>query len=114
MTVDPSVLDGLTARLGDKAAGFRASLIRTWRDECTSRLRGLDDAVASGDRDAVMVVAHTLRSSAAALGASVLAATCEDVESALRAGEARDLAADAAALKADTAAADAEFTRLWG
>ncbi len=114
MTVDPSVLEGLTARLGEKGAAFRASLIETWREEATSRLAGLDEAVDTDDRDAVMVVAHTLKSSSAALGAQALAATCDAIEHGLRAGEDRDLAADATAMREGAAAADADFSRLWG
>lgn len=114
MTVDPSVLDDLTARLGERGAAFRTSLVQTWREESASRTLDLDAAVAAGDRSGVSVVAHTLRSSSAALGAHELAATCEAIENGLRAGEDRDLAADAAAIKAGVAATAEELTRLWG
>jgi signal transduction histidine kinase/CheY-like chemotaxis protein len=112
--VDPSVLEALTSRLGDRGPAFRTSLVQTWRDEATGRLAELDAAVPAGDLDAVARVAHTLKSSSAALGAMPLSAVCEEVELGLRAGNARDLAADATALREAVAAADAAFTALWG
>jgi signal transduction histidine kinase/CheY-like chemotaxis protein/HPt (histidine-containing phosphotransfer) domain-containing protein len=112
--VDRSVLEALTSRLGDRGEAFRTSLVQTWRDETAGRLAELDAAVRAQDADAVARVAHTLRSSSAALGAMPLSFLCEEVELGLRAGDERDLAADAAALRAGAAAADAAFTVLWG
>ena len=111
--VDPSVLDTLTARLGDRGPAFRTSLVQTWRDETAARLADLDTAAAAGDADGVARVAHTLKSSSSALGAQPLAALCEEIELSLRAGTARDLGADAAALHAAVLDAAAAFTALW-
>jgi HPt (histidine-containing phosphotransfer) domain-containing protein len=113
VSVDPAVLESLVARLGDRGPAFRTSLVRTWRDETAARLVELDTAVAAGDGDRVSRVAHTLRSSSGALGALALSALCGLIEASLRAGEPRDLAADAAALHAAVSAADAAFTTLW-
>ena len=111
--VDPSVLDGLTERLGDRGPAFRTSLVQTWRDETRARLADLDAAVAAGDRDGVARVTHTLKSSSGALGAQPLSELCESIELSLRAGEQRDLAADAAQVHAAVTAADAAFAALW-
>jgi CheY-like chemotaxis protein len=111
--VDASVLESLTERLGDRGPAFRASLVQTWRDESAARLVELEEAVAGGDADGVARVAHTVKSSSAALGAMQLSALCEEVELSLRAGESRDLAADGAALTAAVAAAGEAFTALW-
>jgi HPt (histidine-containing phosphotransfer) domain-containing protein len=111
--VDASVLEALTARLGDRGPAFRTSLVQTWRDETAARLIDLDAAVATGDVEGVTRVAHTLKSSSSALGANPLSALCSDIELGLRAGEERDLAADAASIHAGVEAADAAFTALW-
>jgi HPt (histidine-containing phosphotransfer) domain-containing protein len=111
--VDPSVLEALSARLGDRGPAFRSSLVRTWRDETTVRLADLDAAVAAGDADGVSRVAHTLKSSSGALGATGLSALCAQIEVSLRAGESRDLAADAAALRTAVSAASTAFTTRW-
>ena len=111
--VDASVLESLTARLGDRGPAFRVNLIQTWRDETSARLSDLDAAVSAGDADGVTRVAHTLKSSSSALGAQPLSALCTEVELALRAGQPRDLAADAAAIRAAVQDADAAFTTLW-
>ena len=112
--VDPSVLEDLTLRLGDRGPTFRANLIQTWRDETTARLADLDAAAARGDAEGVTRVAHTLKSSSSALGAQPLSALCSEIELALRAGQERDLVADAAAIRAGVQAAGAAFTTLWG
>ena len=67
--VDPAVLVALAERLGDRADGIRQELVRTCDDETTGRLAELDAALAADDRDGVSRVAHTLKSSSAALGA---------------------------------------------
>ena len=111
--VDPAVLVALTERLGDRAEGFRQVLIRTFEEESAVRLAELDAAVAAEDRDGVSRVAHTLKSSSAALGALVLAAWCEEVEGGLRAGAPRDLSADASRIRHLLGEAQAELHRLW-
>jgi HPt (histidine-containing phosphotransfer) domain-containing protein len=111
--VDRSVLDALTSRLGERGPTFRASLLQTWRDESSSRLAELDAAVRAGDATVVARVAHSLKSSAAALGARELSGLSEQIELGLRAREVRDLAADAAALRAAVTAAEAAFRTLW-
>jgi signal transduction histidine kinase/CheY-like chemotaxis protein len=112
--VDPSVLRGLTARLGDRAPGFLADLIVTFRVESDQRLGELDAAAAAGDTDVAASVAHTLKSSGAAVGAMALAALCTQIELDLRQGHPRDLAADAAAARALNERAAAELARHFG
>ena len=98
--VDPSVLHSLTSRLGDRAGAMVDRLLDTWASETDGRLVELDRAVAAGEPDAVARVAHSIRGGSAALGASELAQVCEQLEDALRAGEAVDLAAAAARVHA--------------
>lgn len=61
----------------------------------TSLLRMLPQLVAArerGDAAAVGMVAHTLKSSSASVGALSLSACCAEIERAVRVGEAADLA----------------------
>ncbi len=112
--VDPAVLEALTGRLGDRGPAFRQTLLQTWRGEAAARLNEVDEAAAAGSGDGVVRVAHTLKSGSAALGALSLATLCDDLETRLRAGETRDLTADAATIRAHVEAADAAFTHHFG
>jgi HPt (histidine-containing phosphotransfer) domain-containing protein len=111
--VDRSVLDALTSRLGDRAPAFVTGIMQTWRAESGTRMIELDASVADADPMAVARVAHSLKSSAAALGAVALADLAEQVETGLREGQTRDLEADRAALRAAVSEADAAFSALW-
>jgi HPt (histidine-containing phosphotransfer) domain-containing protein len=99
--VDPTILHALTARLGERGAEFRDSLIDTWTDEVGRRLAELDEAAATGDRDGVARAAHTMKSSCAALGALAMSRSCLELEQAVRAGADVDLAAAAALVRAE-------------
>ncbi len=61
-------------------------------------LEQLPDAGAQGDAAVVASITHTLKSSAASVGASELASICGEVERRLRAGEPGSLARDIARL----------------
>ena len=111
--VDPSVLESLTGRLGDRGPAFRASLLQTWRDETAARLADLDTAAAAGDADRACRLAHTMKSAAGSLGAAALSSLCDEVETTLRAGRNRDLVADAVAVRQAVDEADAAFAALW-
>ena len=107
------MLDALTDRLGDRGSSFRAGLIQTWREECTTRLADLGTAVAARDGEAVARIAHTLKSSSGSLGALALARVCDEIETRLRAGGGYDLAVDAARIRTGIAQAVAAFDLLW-
>ena len=113
MDVDASVLETLTSRLGDRGPAFRSTLIKTWRDEAALRLTELEAAVSAGDVNGVTRVAHTLKSSSAALGALALSRVCDDIEARLRAGGTFDLAAEGAAIRTGVDQAATAFTTLW-
>jgi signal transduction histidine kinase/CheY-like chemotaxis protein len=81
--VDPSVLAAMIGRFGDRAPELRAGLIGTWLTETEQRRRELADA---DDVAALARVAHAMRSGSQALGALELAATCQQVEEAVRSG----------------------------
>jgi HPt (histidine-containing phosphotransfer) domain-containing protein len=111
--VDPSVLEALVQRFGARGPAFRTTLIQTWREEAATRVGTIAQAAAAGDVEGVAGVAHALKSSSSALGAQLLATYCDELEAALRAGEARDLVAAAQVVAASVRDADREFDRLW-
>ncbi|GAC1445287.1 MAG: hypothetical protein NVSMB55_25540 [Mycobacteriales bacterium] len=111
--VDPSVLTSLTERLGERAGGFRDSLIETWCTETDRRLVELDQAVSAADAGALGRVAHAMKSGSAALGARGLAALCQELEDATPTG-AVDLGRARTRLRAEAARARAGLEALSG
>jgi signal transduction histidine kinase/CheY-like chemotaxis protein len=111
--VDPTVLNTLTDRLGERGPGFRVTLIQTWRDEAEVRLQDLDAAAEAGDSEGVARIAHTLKSGSAALGALPLSRLCDEIENRLRAGGTHNLLHDASGIHEGVAAASAAFDTLW-
>jgi HPt (histidine-containing phosphotransfer) domain-containing protein len=76
---------------------FEASLVRV--------MAQLQDALAAGDAQAVMAMAHTLKSSSASVGALALSVACADVEQRLRSRQPGDLQADIERLSRECSAA---------
>ena len=58
----------------------------------------LDAAHRAGDRNAIRLVAHTLKSSSASIGALRLSQLCAQIEAAIRQGDAGSLDAEIAAM----------------
>jgi HPt (histidine-containing phosphotransfer) domain-containing protein len=85
--VDPSVLQSLTSRLGDRGPAMLDTLLETWETETDRRLGELRTAVDAGDAEAVSRVVHAMRGGSASLGATRLAAVCGDVETRIRLAE---------------------------
>ncbi len=111
--IDPSVLLAMTERLGERAASFRAGLVSTYCAESADQAAALVASAAAGDTEGAGRVAHTLKSSSAALGATLLAAFCAELEQDLRDGEPRDLSAAARQVTAMLERATRELRRLW-
>jgi signal transduction histidine kinase/DNA-binding response OmpR family regulator/HPt (histidine-containing phosphotransfer) domain-containing protein len=82
--LDPAVLDGLARSFGPDGTGIVAELVAAARQEMPRLVARLRDGLADGDRAAgtaeVRTAAHTLRSNAATLGATALAARCRELE----------------------------------
>lgn len=109
--LDTEVVDQLRAltRAGnpDLLDRLQASFAR----DTPERLHALRTAVADGDAEAVAFNVHTLRGSAANLGAIEMVATCERIESAPAAGRASGaLEPLLVALERNAADAQAELT----
>ena len=77
--VERAVIDRLVDELEDP--GHVAAVIHTFLRELPGRLTAIEDAVAGDDRSAAALVAHTLASTAAMVGATSLARMCRAVES---------------------------------
>ena len=92
--LDPGNRRGMVQRV---FSTFEASLLRV--------MAQLPAALAVGDAQAVMAMAHTLKSSSASVGALALAAACADVEQRLRSGGPGDLPSDIDRLSRECAAA---------
>lgn len=76
--VDSGVLDRLLDELDDPS--LVGSVIATYRRELPSRVENLEDAARAGDMSEVFALAHTLKSTSAALGAENLAELCRQLE----------------------------------
>ncbi len=79
--LDPDGRHGVVRRV---LSAFEASLVRM-----PAQL-----AAAEGDADAVAVIAHTMKSGAASVGAAELAQLCAEVEKRLRGGDHAHLSSD--------------------
>ena len=91
--VDPDVLGRFIASLGARGAESAVSLIDTFLDHAAAQLASLRQAVQLHEVDDARREAHTLKSNAAAFGATALEAMCRELESAAEA-DALDSGAD--------------------
>jgi HPt (histidine-containing phosphotransfer) domain-containing protein len=89
--LDASGLAELRASVGDDDA-FVRDLIGTFLAEEPVNLDLVAAAAARGDAEAIVRPAHTLKSSAAAIGAARLSTICRQIEFAGREGRTADLA----------------------
>ena len=96
--LDRTVLDELLASVeGDRS--FVAQLVETYVGDGATQLDQIDAAVASGDPEALIRPAHTLKSSSATVGAARLADLAGTLEQHARDGRSGD-PASADALRA--------------
>ncbi len=84
--VDPEVIRRLVASLGEQGHESVAELIEMFLNHAPEQLAALRKAVMRREADDARRAAHTLKSNAAAFGATPLADVCGDVESAAKAG----------------------------
>jgi HPt (histidine-containing phosphotransfer) domain-containing protein len=93
---------GLVAEFGPEALG---RLVMIFRTEASRLVDSACAAIAAGDAQAAEAAAHTLKSSAANLGAVALAASCSALEATTRTGSLDEADALAAAMVAHLAGA---------
>jgi len=92
--LDAGVLAELRAATGDDDA-FIAELVETYVSEGEASMAALLTAAGSGDSEAIVRPAHSLKSTSASLGAMRMSAICRAIEEAGRAAQAATLGADA-------------------
>jgi PAS domain S-box-containing protein len=83
-TMDGDVLDRLCEELDD--ASLVVTVVATYRRELPGRVSGIEDAARSSDYEELGAIAHTLKSTSAAIGAERLAALCLELEQLARGG----------------------------
>ena len=88
--LDHAVIDELRESVGGDTA-FVTELIETYLAEAPGQIDEIVAAAASGDAEAVIRPAHTLKSSSASLGAARLAQLAREIEFAGREGRADGL-----------------------
>lgn len=96
--LDPAALERLLEITGGDV-GFVDELIDTFIDDATTQLAALDAAAASGDIEALVRPAHSLKSNADNLGATTLRDRARQLEADGRGGEVADPTARVAAIR---------------
>lgn len=84
--LDQEVLDNLRDLPGEGADDLLGELIILFAQEAPPRISALRDALQQGDAKRVMQVAHSLKGSSANLGATRMAALCNELEQRGRTG----------------------------
>lgn len=88
-TLDRDTIDALAEELGPQTL---VDVLRTFLEDAASLSDAIRASGATGDLGALGRAAHTLKSTAALVGASELAASCAALELAAREGGPEDLA----------------------
>lgn len=109
--LDPPVVDQLRALAQAGSPQLLHKLEASFARDTPLRLLALREAVAAGDADALAFNVHTLKGSAANLGAGAIVATCQKIESFPGTG-AEELEPLLTELERNAAAAAAELARL--
>jgi two-component system sensor histidine kinase/response regulator len=110
--LDAAVVDQLRSLAKAGNPELLHKLQESFTRDTPVRLAALRAAVAAGDADAVAFNVHTLKGSAANLGAEQIVTTCQRIERITGAPDARELEPLLADLERNAAEAGAELTRL--
>jgi HPt (histidine-containing phosphotransfer) domain-containing protein len=110
--LDPEVVDQLRALAQAGNSNLLQRLQSSFARDTPGRVCALRAGLAAGDAAAVAFNVHTLKGSAANLGASEIVATCEQIEDATTAATERGLEALLAQLERNAADAQAELALL--
>ena len=97
-TLDAQALGRLMALDPTGASRLLERVLNAFQSAAARLGPQLEAARVGGDRNAVRLVAHTLKSSSASIGALALSALCAKVESAIRTDALADLDADIPAM----------------
>jgi len=109
--LDRAVVDELRALAKAGSPELLHKLEASFASDTPMRLIALREAVAAGDADALAFNVHTLKGSAANLGATAIVATCQKIENFPGTG-AEELGPLLTELERNAAAATAELGRM--
>lgn len=85
-SIDRRVLDTLLQNL-DGDADSLAELIATYLEDAPRQVEALQQAISSGTSGTVERIAHTLKGTSSAFGATILCQTCQKLERSSAAGD---------------------------
>lgn len=114
VVLDPAALANLAQLDPTGANRLMQRVLTTYRTSMARLLAQLAQARADGDPSAMRLVAHTLKSSSASVGALVLSGLCSDAERALREGRLDAVPALLDHMVAESAKVDAAVLQLLG
>lgn len=114
VVLDPVALANLAQLDPTGANRLLQRVLTTYRSSMSRLLAQLAQARSNGDPAAMRLVAHTLKSSSASVGALVLSALCGDAERALREGRLDAVPALLDQMVAESAKVDVAVLQLLG
>src|SRR5689334_9913074 len=85
--LDKQTLDTLIGLFGDEGPEAISSLIDEYFTELSAALAQMEQAIIQQDGNNLYVLAHTLKSSSANMGAASISAIAKQIEAAARVGE---------------------------
>jgi len=91
--VDLAVLEGIQASLGDGSPTIVVEIIDLFLNDLPIQIETLRQSIAQGDTPVIQRVAHTIKASAATIGAHALATQCEELESLTHMGDLHEASA---------------------
>jgi CheY-like chemotaxis protein len=112
VTLDHSAIDAVRQLDPDGNDRLLSRLIALYRDDSSQLLADIDNAMKTGDAEAVARAAHTLKSSSANLGATNVAAIARQIEHSARGGDLAELPGSVTKLRAQRTVALSELEAL--
>jgi CheY-like chemotaxis protein/HPt (histidine-containing phosphotransfer) domain-containing protein len=114
MPVDRSVLDGVSAFQGGNGQLLLRNLVARFADTARTQLSLLRKGQSDGASEDIRRIAHTLKSSSAALGAKCVSRCCAEIELRAGRGELAPLPAFLSALEEELSAAVGQLREIAG
>ena len=114
MPVDRSVLDGVSAFQGGNGQLLLRNLVARFADTARTQLSLLRKSQSDGASEDIRRIAHTLKSSSAALGAKCVSRCCAEIELRAGRGELAPLPAFLSALEEELSAAVGQLREIAG
>jgi CheY-like chemotaxis protein/HPt (histidine-containing phosphotransfer) domain-containing protein len=111
-SIDMAVLDEIQSSLGDGNPAIVVEIIDLFVGDLPAQMALLGQSMAAGDAPTAQRAAHTIKASAATIGAHALAAHCEALEGLARRGDLDEGARYMPAIEAAAAAATAELSAI--